>query len=134
MASANLELVRSIYAAWEGGDFSATEWAHPEIEFVRGDSLFARSSKGLSGMAEGWRDWLSAWEEFRVEAEEFRELDDERVLVLSRFGGRGKTSGLEVGQVSPKGASVFHIRSGKVERLIVYGDREKALAELGLQE
>ena len=61
----------------------------------------AGSSTGLAAMAEAYRrGWLSAWEDFRVEPEEYRELDDERVLVLSHFRGRGKTSGLDVRQMS----------------------------------
>jgi ketosteroid isomerase-like protein len=80
----------------------------------------------------GARDFLSAWEDFRVEADEYRELDDERVLVLIRFAGRGKMSGLELGQMRAKGASVFHIRDGKVTRYIRYFDRERALADLGV--
>jgi ketosteroid isomerase-like protein len=132
VASANLDLVCSIYTTWERGDFSSAEWAHPEIEYVSADGPAPGGSTGLAGMAEGFRDWLSAWEEWRVEAEEYRELDGERVLVLFHFSARGKTSGLDVGQISTKGASVFHLRGGKVARLVQYFDRKRALADLGL--
>jgi ketosteroid isomerase-like protein len=83
-------------------------------------------------MTEGWRVWASAWEDYRIVAEEFRELDAERVLVLSRFGARGKTSGMELGQMRTKSAGVFHVRNGKVTKLVSYLDRERALADLGL--
>jgi ketosteroid isomerase-like protein len=87
MASANVELVRSIYAAWERGDYSSVEWAHPEIEYVITAGPTSGTWKGLAGMAEGWRGFLSAWEELRTEAEEYRELDDDRVLVFTQDRG-----------------------------------------------
>ena len=133
MASANIDLVKSIYADWERGDFSSAEWAHPEIEYVHADGPAPGSWTGLAGMAEAWHDFLSAWEGYRVEADEFRELDDECVLVLDRHRiGRGKTSGVDLEVMGPKGANLFRVRAGKVTRLVLYFDREDGLAELGL--
>ena len=132
MSSANLELARSIFAAWERGDFSSAEWAHPEVELVFVDGPAPGSWTGLTGMAEGWRDFLGAWEQWRVEVEEYRELDGERVLVLNRWHGRGKTSGLDVGQVGVRAAALFHIRGRKVTRLVLHFERERAFADLGL--
>jgi ketosteroid isomerase-like protein len=132
VASANLDVVRSIYAAWERGDYSSAEWAHPEIEFVVADGPAPGSWTGLAGMAEGWRGFMGAWEEIRTEVDEYRELDDERVLVLQHFSARGKTSGLEVGPLLTKAANLFHLRGGKVTMLVCYMDRERALADLGL--
>ena len=40
-------------------------------------------------MAEGLRTILNGWEGYRAEAGEYRELDDDRVLVLTHFEGRG---------------------------------------------
>ena len=130
--SENVDLVRSILAAWERGDFSATDWAHPEIEWVFADGPEPGTWKGLSGMAKAHREWLGAWQDLRIAVEEYRELDDERVLVLVHLTGRGKTSGLEIGQVGAKGADLLHVRDGKVTKLVAYWDRERALADLGL--
>jgi ketosteroid isomerase-like protein len=85
-------------------------------------------------MAVGVRDWLSAWDEFRIEAEEYQELDGERVLVLARRGGRGKVSGIDLEQMQVMSARVFHVQDGKVTRLVVYHDHANALADLGLDE
>ena len=132
MASANLELLHSIHAAWERGDYSSADWAHPEIEYVHADGPDPGSWKGVAGMVEGWRDRLSAWQQFRLEVDGYRELDDERVLVFARFSARGKRSGLEAGQMQTKGAGVLHVREGKVTKLVWYLDRERALADLEL--
>ena len=132
MTSANVELVRSIYAAWERGDYSSAEWAHPDIETVMADGPAPGSWTGVAGAAEGWRDFLNAWEEYHAEAEDYRELDDERVLVLIRRSGRGKRSGIELGEIGSKGAVLYHVRGGRVTRQVVYFDRGRALADLGL--
>jgi hypothetical protein len=68
--------------------------------------------------ANGYRDILSAWEEYHAEAYEYTELDDERVLVLLHVSGRGKTSGLEIGQMRTEEANLFQIRDGKVTRIV----------------
>jgi ketosteroid isomerase-like protein len=132
MASANLHLLESLYAAWELGDFSSTEWADPEIEWIIADGPTAGRWTGLARMADSFRGMLDAWEEYRLEVEEYRELDDERVLVLAKLAGRGKTSGLELDEMQARGATLFHVRDGKVTRLVYYYDRELALADLGL--
>jgi ketosteroid isomerase-like protein len=132
MASANLDLVRSICAGWERGDYSSAEWAHPDIEFVIADGPSPGHWTGLAGMTEGVRTWLSPWEELRQKVEEYREVDDQRVLEVHRYGGRAKKSGLELEQMRAKAACVFDIRAGKVTKLVLYWDSERALADLGL--
>jgi len=126
--------VRSIYTAWESGNFSSAAWAHPEIEYVTAEGPDAGTSTGLSGMAQNFREFLGVWHEWHVVAEEYREVDDGRVLVPYHFTARGKTSGIEVGQVRARGVSLFCVRDGEVTRLVQYFDRDRALADLGLKE
>jgi ketosteroid isomerase-like protein len=132
--SANLDLLRSIYAAWERGDWTSLEWAHPEIEFVVADGPDPGSWTGIAAMAEAWRDHVSSvFADVRLEVDEYRELDDERVLVLLTFHGRGKLSGLEVGgEMATKAANLVHVRNGKVTRIAIINERERALSELGV--
>jgi ketosteroid isomerase-like protein len=129
--SENLDLVRSIYADWERGNFSSVEWAHPEIEWVIADGPAPGTWTGLGG---SWREFLSPWHKLRLEAQDFREIDGERVLVVALGESGGKMSTLVFGQMQDKLANLFHVRGGKVMRLVVYFDRDRALADLGLEE
>ena|ERR1700729_258961 len=132
--SENLDLVRSIYADWEHGDFSASHWIDPEIEFVIADGPEPGRWGGLAGMRQGLRTNLRAWTEMHVEADEYREVDSEHILVLEHFTGRGRTSGLDLGEMGSSAAAVFRFRDGAVTRLVTYFDRRRAYADLGLAE
>ncbi|HTQ68441.1 MAG TPA: nuclear transport factor 2 family protein [Solirubrobacteraceae bacterium] len=129
----NLELVRAIYANWERGNWSSVWWAHPDIEYVMVDEPGAEVHRGLEAMGQGWRAFLSAWEDYRVEALEYRRIDEERVLVslVAQGRGRGSGVGLEESARAP-GANVFVIRDGRVVRLDAYFLLANALADLGL--
>lgn len=129
--SENLDLVRSIYTDWQSGDYSSAQWADPEIEFVVVDGPDPGSWRGVAGMAEGWFRFLSSWEDYRAEAMQFTEIDSERVWVETHISGRGKASGLTMERTT---ANLLAIRAGKVTRLVIYWERERALAELGLHE
>jgi ketosteroid isomerase-like protein len=131
--SENLDLVRSIFAAWERGDFGAVDWADPAIEFITADGPAPGRRGGVAGMEEASRDWVNTWEGYRVQAHQHRELDNERVLLVFGYRARGKASGLELEQLEAKGAGVSHIDAGNVARLVAWWDRDRALADLGLE-
>jgi hypothetical protein len=131
--SQNLDLVSSIVAGWVRGDFTTSDWAHPEIEYVIADGPDPGRWKGRADMWDAWRDLLGAWDEFNGELEDVREIDRARVLVFLRASGRGRASGLELGQMLAQGTNLFEIRDGKVTRLSLWFDRDRALADLGLE-
>jgi ketosteroid isomerase-like protein len=132
--SANLDLVRSIYADWERGEFSRSDWADPDIEFVFADGPAPVRGRGPAAMSVAWRNVLSAWGDYRAVAEGYRELDSGDHLALTTFSARGPASDTDLTQVLARGASVMRIHEGRVTKLVVFFDRDRALADLGLEE
>ena len=129
--SENLDVVRSIFTAWERGDFGSADWAAPEFEYMFADGPSPGRWKALAGIAKAWGDFLGAWEVYRHRAKEYRELDDERVLVVVHrraLGGSGRSQSPQ-----PDSAGVFHLRDGKVSKLEIYWDCNRALVDLGLK-
>jgi len=134
--SSNLDLVRSMYTAFERGDFTNADWADPAIEYVIAEGPEPRTFRGLAGLAEAMRNLFGDFEDVSAEAEEYRELDASHVLVLARGFGRGRRSGVSASPDSPfssRVAEVFEVHGGKVTRIVVYYDRDRALADLGLE-
>ena len=129
MASHNIELIRPIYDEWGRGSWrTAFDVYDPHMEWGWSSEFL-----GLAGVYEDPRDpnprlrtWLSGWEYWRAEADEFLEFGD-HVVVLATYHGRGKGSGVEIHQL---GAHVFKLRDGKVVRLEIFASREKAIASV----
>jgi ketosteroid isomerase-like protein len=131
--STNLDLVRSIYADWERGHYTRVDWADPEIEFIQMDGPEPGRSTGVAGMAASFRTRRNVFEHVpHIEAEEIIEVDEACVLVLVRNHARAKVSGIDIERLGgARTANVWHLRGGKVTRLAVYWDRDRALADLG---
>jgi hypothetical protein len=93
MPRENIEIVRRIYAEWERGNFEAA------MDFLDDDVVFetfmpdASESVVVTGRGSTrafTRDWLGQWENYRAIGDEFREVDENRVLVLGRQAGTGR--------------------------------------------
>jgi hypothetical protein len=128
----NLEPLRSDYSQWERGDFGDASWADPQIEFGIADGPSPTIGRGLQSMAATWGEFLASWSEFKGVPERFIELDDVRVLVFLEHEGRGRASGLELTEELAHTANLFHFRDGMVTRLIIYFNRDRALADVGM--
>ena len=82
-------------------------------------------------MARAWQDFLPGLQDIQTVADEYRELDGERVLVVTRYGARGEASGVGV---ETQGAILPQVDDCKVTRLVRYSDLDRALADLGLTQ
>lgn len=120
------------YGGWSKGNFRpVTDVYGTEMEWGWSDEF-----PGLEGVV---RDpgaksdrlvrWLSSWEEWRVVPEDFITIAD-HVVVLCRYTGRGKGSGVDV---DTHGAHLWTFRKGKAIRLEVFSSRERALEAAGLE-
>jgi ketosteroid isomerase-like protein len=131
VAQEDLEAIRAVYAEWGRGNW------RPKFDIYDEEMEWGWSDEfpGLAGVYHDPADrnarlyeWLSPWEDWRCEAQDYV-VQDEYVVALTRYRGRGKGSGAIVDE---EGAHLWKMRDGKVVRLVVYADRAKALAEAGV--
>jgi ketosteroid isomerase-like protein len=132
MFEPNVELLRPVYERWGQGDMRPNPGVYgPELEWGWSDEFpdIAGVMREPMERSERLLRWLSGWEGWRIEAAEFLSAG-ERVVVICRYAGRGKESGIEVDQ---QGAHVWTISDGRASRLEIFSDPARALESAGLK-
>jgi ketosteroid isomerase-like protein len=111
---------------------------HPSFEVILdpgyaglSDTTSERNLRGIDAFREMWRDWLSAWESFRLDVEDLLSLVDSRVLALVVVHARPKAGGIEM---SLRAAAIWTLIDGQVSRIQLFLDRDEALEAAGLRE
>jgi len=128
--SANADLVRRGYEAWNRGDVEGVlAFLDPEIEWHGYTHL--PESGALTGRDEA-REWLDrfldAWDQLDIDVTEPIESGDQ-VVALVRFHGRGKGSGVQV--EGGADAHVWTVRDGKIAAVKLYQGTREALEAVG---
>jgi hypothetical protein len=82
---------------------------------------------GVTGLVEGWREWLSAWSSYQAEVEDVIDAGDD-VVMLVRLRGETRHDNVVIEQPA---AVVYTLEGGKVVRLAFHLDRRQALEEAG---
>jgi ketosteroid isomerase-like protein len=131
MSQENVEIVKANIDAYNREDWDAFfKDAAPgaEMDFSRAVGPW-RGVFGLDQVRRVLGEFRETWESARVEPHEFIEAGDLVVVPMTQHvKGRG---GIEV---VVRGALVWTIRNGAIERMVMYQEREDALEDLGLSE
>src|SRR5262245_39726738 len=133
MSEENVEVIRTMYEHWARGEFPAsfmdTDIVHSRVGAQTPD--MEGEWRGLEAFSRSFAEYLRPFSDLRIEAEEIVDLDDERVLVLSRQTAEGKLSGVPI---ESELGELFTLRAGKVVRYVSYWNRAEALETAGLAE
>jgi ketosteroid isomerase-like protein len=115
--------VRALYAAFHRGD-GAAALAHfaPDVVLDASHRVDGRVGHGREELAAIVGEWMEAWDGWKEEIEEIRDLGD-RVLVTSVQSGRGRESGVEWAN---RFAMLFEFRGLEITHWTIYDDVDAA--------
>ena len=103
MSQENVELVRLGFEAYQQGNWELVqENSHPDLLIVQPPEVpDAKTYRGPHAFADAAADWPSQWEDFQMELVELIDVDDERVISVTRHHGRGARAGSRWSSLSP---------------------------------
>jgi ketosteroid isomerase-like protein len=84
--------------------------------------------EGAQGARTFLAEWITAWDDWEIEAEALHDAGD-KVVAIMRQRGKSKTSGMPV---EMSFAQIWTLRDGKQSRMEMYSDPNEALEAGGL--
>src|SRR5215216_2712273 len=132
MSQQNLDIVRRAYEGVSARLEPPRELFGPDYEVDASDvAPDFGVLRGFEAAQESFRPYWEAFDDFRVEIEELVHADEKQVITRVRDGGRMRGSDSEVWN------RFFHVwtfADGKVVRLSIHTDRNRALEAAGISE
>jgi ketosteroid isomerase-like protein len=131
MSHQNVQVVRRMYEAFHSGDAEgALSHFHPDVVVDATMRVDAGIGHGRDELYAIVGPWLAAFDEWREEIEEMRDLGSQ-VCVVSTQHGRGKDSGIET---ETRYAVLYEVHGSQITRMTLYPGPAEALAAVGLSE
>jgi hypothetical protein len=128
MGEENVELVKRIYRAWEGGSPLDSGLIADDIEWVNDPRAVEPGTRhGSAAFDDAVGSVEAMFPDVRIELERFVDAGD-RVVVIGTLHGTARSSGLELGR---RQGYVWTLRDGKAVRFEWFNDADEALRSAG---
>jgi ketosteroid isomerase-like protein len=131
MSQEKVEAVRAVHDGWARGDFRAgvaQELFAPDFFWDQPAEAVEPGSRQGPEVRDALRNLFDVYDDYRIEASEFIDGDDE-VVVVARSKATAKASRMELDLLF---AFVWTFQGGRLARLRVFTDGEQALEAAGL--
>jgi ketosteroid isomerase-like protein len=132
MASEDLEALRRAFERWNSGDREVDlETIDPEVE-LHSPLASTRGApyRGHEGVLQWLADIDGQFEVWELQVDEWRELEDGRVLGIGAIHAQGRGSGVKLDQPM---SWLFSFRDAKVIRYDAFYDHAEGLRAAGLE-
>jgi ketosteroid isomerase-like protein len=131
MSQQNIEIAMRANAAFNSRDLdSALQFfsADAELRDLANAPDQASAVKGIDAIREAWTLWTAAFDELRVDVEEWTDVRD-AVIGAVHWQGRGKASGMSI---DVRQFDVYEFRDGQIVRATLgLKSKEEALEAAG---
>jgi ketosteroid isomerase-like protein len=103
--------------------------AHPDYVTVMVSEAVSHDYAGVEGFKEAWGDWMSPYEDFRVELDEVLALEDKLVFAVRQVA----TTRHSAVEVETRSAAVWWFEDGMVRQVGFYLDRQAGMNAAGIK-